>query len=566
MDASQKRMMLMAAQKRQRLMDMQASMGQPEPDKVNDQMPEWLNPDDRSVVKNLSNSDGESLKYLQSKYPDAEFKQSGSDILVRKKGEQAYGKLDPSFSPLSNPMGTLKDLWNDTKDLGYDAVQGVAEGAGALAGAPGGLPGVMAGSAGGAGAASFLKEKLREKYGLTDKADMGNVLTDMAVGGALPGVMNVAGKGVKALAKTATPKAYGWLVGRSPEQLKRLADKGDDLANMSSDEALAGVEGLRKSFGDDVAKRLDAEGARYAAAEADGGLVNTIPIVESIDNEIAKLQQLVKENPYSGTLKQELNDAIKYRIKEIGPMGLKPKKMKLDAASKLRNALSDSYLPAYKDDIGQMVGKGVSSTEEKFANIMRRGLKEQQNIATGGQIGSIDSDYVKLNSIAKFGREYLDTPKKIISTIDKLTEGKDDVLLGKFQRLPQELQEQILGLQKDRDLYNYLKGINKKRVITDENVGTAAANALVGRSPIEKFLTLAGGAAGTASGAGYPGMAAGLAIGRGVGKVIASPKNVLRASKFGDKVGTKMNNLEELLKKNPELQSIIYGAANSVNN
>lgn len=534
-------------------------------DVVNDSMPEWLNPNDRSVVKNLAGNDEESVAYLQKQYPDAEFKNSGDGIIARKKGEQSYGKLDPSFSPISNPLGTIKDLWNDTKDLGYDALQAGAETAGVAGGAlaglgAGSLPAAMAGGAVGAGAASTLKQMLRQKYGLSEGFDGGEVLSDAALGGVMPAAFKGAGKAIKYGAQNIAPSLYGKMAGKSPEFLKRLANTGKDISSKSSDEALSGIEALGDNFGDDVAKRQANIGAKYSALESEAGSVDVSPIVKSVDDHISELRRLYKENPSSGSFKGQLEDALKFRATEIGPTGYNPKNMKLEASQKLRNLLNDKYLPSYKDDVGQMVGKGVSGTEEKLANMVRTKLRDQSNLATDGMLGNINGEYSALNDMADFGRDYLGSPKKTLTTLKKIGEGTDDELLGRLQRLPKEMQDKLLDARNEKEVFDYLKGINKKQMITSDNMGSQLADTVGGKAPLEKLLGAAGLAGGYVSGGPLMGVAGG-AVGRGIGKLLTSPQSVLRISRAAKAMNMSAEELVKKMKSNPWMMQSILGVS-----
>lgn len=579
MDVNQLRMKLKAEQARQMLKMKQAELlSAPKPqDEVTDAMPEWLQSSDRAVVKNLSNNDEETLKYLSGKYPDAEFKKGADgEIIARKSGEKTYGKLDPSFSPFSNPIGTLKDLGNDITDIGYDAAQGVSEAVGAGAGAlGGGLAGAAtgnpaavaaglayggyAGAGTGAGAASTAKELLRKKFGLTDEISGKNIATDAALGALIPAGIDAAGVGIKNLVTKAIPKGYGYAVGRTPEQLKRLADQGDNLASKSSDEALQSIEGLADNFG----KAVKTEKKRVGSMYKTSGDMNVTPVVDKIDAYIADLQNLVNQNPTAGAFKEKLQNALAWREKNIGK-GVYPKKMNIESGMRLRGELADQYLPTFKEDAGQWVGKGVSAADEDLTNIARRGLKEQANLATGGQIAGADSEFIKLSDIADFGRDYLGSPKKTLATLKKLAEGADDELLGRFQRLPENIQKMVMDGKQDKELFDYLKGINKKRVITDQNLGSEALQKVVGQTPVEKAGAFLGGLGGYLSGTGYAGSVGGALAGRGAGKVIANPKNVLRVAKTGKRVGKGMAGLEKLIQDNPELKYILYGAGDSL--
>lgn len=560
MSVDQKRAEIALAMKRHEIAQAMANMPKKQ-DQFVDEMPSWLDSGDRSVVKNLSNNHEEGIKYLQGKYPDAEFKVHDGEIHGRKKGEADYRTLDPSFSPLSNPIGTLKDAWNDTKDMGYDALQGAAETAGAAMGSPGGLPGIMAASAGGAGAASYAKQKLRQHFGLADNVDTGEVLKDMAFGGAVPGVLHAGGQALKWGVQKAAPNTYGWLVGKNGKFIKSLAEKGDDVAKRSSDEALSSLEGLQHDFGTGIQQKLDDATKAYDKVTGGQGYVDVGPVVKNVDDYIGQLKGHLDQSPGSGLIKDQLEEALKFRNKNFGK-GMTPKRLPLSQVQIQRNALNDAYLPAFKEDVGQMVGKGVSSTEEKLAHMVRDGLLDQADLATEGALGSANKQYSQLNRIADFGREYLGNPKKTTALLKVLEDGTDDVALGRFQRLPEEMQKQILAAKDERSMFNYLKGINKKRVLTDENVGSAVANGIGGVTPLEKILAGTGSLIGKTMG-GYPGMIMGLAAGRVGGKKLVSPGVVLGAAKAGAKVGKAHERILESLANHPEIMNAIYGITNA---
>lgn len=135
MSLDEKRQQAQLIMKRQRVAQIMAQMPREDQGKVIDEMPEWVSNTDRMVVKNLANSPEESIKYLQGKYPDADVRNVGGEMQLRKKGTSDWGRLDPSFSPFSNPIGTIKDLGRDVTDFAMDAVQGGAEALGVAGGA-----------------------------------------------------------------------------------------------------------------------------------------------------------------------------------------------------------------------------------------------------------------------------------------------------------------------------------------------------------------------------------------------------------------------------------------------
>lgn len=553
MTPAEMRMKLKAQQARQMLKMKQAEMlnAPKAPDQVSDEMPEWLETSDRAVVKNLSNNNEEALKYLQGKYPDAEFKSAGDEIIARKRGEQAYGKLDPS-------SWSLKELGRDALDLGYDAAQMVAEGGGAALGtlANPGL-GTALGAGAGAGAASTAKEALRKHFGLTGEMSGTDIATDAAMGAVLPSALKKLGQGTKWAAKKAAPSLYAKATGVPVERLKILADKGDELAGMSDDTALAMREDIGSALDEGFQKNLDNVSKMYGVADEGAGQVSMRDVVGSLDQEIAQLEDLVKRNPGTGAFQKKLDDAIAFR-EEVFSGNTSPLSMNIKDSMGLNDTLSK--MTSWGDDA---IGTGISETKERLAKLLQGKTKESilqaaPDRATADTVfkGLLDEQsYIKRYF---GGSDKVQSAKKIQSSLKNLGTGKDPVLDGGFQRLPKETQEQIMKLKNELDTHQYLTGLNKNRVVTEGNLGSAALDNLVGKSPLEKLLTAMGTGAGYVA-QGPVGGVVGAAIGKGTGKFIASPRSVKAVSKAGKKVGEKMSNLEELLRSNPELQNLLYG-------
>lgn len=528
-----------------------------EADVVNDSMPEWLNPNDRSVVKNLSGNDEESIAYLQKQYPDAEFKNNGDGIIARKKGDASFGKLDPSFSPLSNPLGTIKDLWNDTKDLGYDALQAGAETAGVAGGAlaglgAGSLPAAMAGGAVGAGAASTLKQMLRQKYGLSDSFDGGEVLTDAALGGVMPAAFKGAGKAIKYGAQNIAPSLYGKMAGVSADRLSKLATNGKQLSTMGPEDALGKLSDVTDALQGDLYSRKKLASKAYDAIDGSGS-VDISSAAKTIEDAISEVKSRIARNPESGAFKEELRELLATRAKYLSDNeGFTPIRMNVEDTLNLDSKLGDAI---DYGDAGQGIGKGVSATEEKLAKLLRPQLRSGVNTATNGAKAAADSGYIPLIDDADFIRKYFKDSSRTQASLAKLGSGKDIVLDGGFKRLPDSVQSKILGTKDDLDVHSMFAGSNKNRILTTGDV----QDTLVGKAPLEKLLGAAGLAGGYVAGGPLMGVAGG-AVGRGIGKLLTSPQSVLRISRAAKAMNISAEELVKKMQANPWMMQSILGA------
>jgi hypothetical protein len=529
-------------------------------DEVTDTMPDWLDTSDRAAVKNLANNDEESLKYLQGKYADAEFKKGADgEIIARKKGEKTYGKLDPSFSPFSNPLGTLKDLGRDALDIGYDVVQGGAEALGAAGGAMAGLgigslPAAMAGGAAGSAAASTLKESLRKKLGISDEFSMGNIAQDALIGGAMPGVLHGAGKALKYGAKTLAPSLYSKATGVSANSLKRIADKGDDIAKWNEIDA-GNVLGQMKGDVDGWVSGKKGEFAqKYKQIRGMNSDVDTADLIKMIDDEIAKADAQALANPGTNAFKEAADEFRKMKS-QIFSDNVSQMKMDINDAIDLDGKISNDWID-WAPDAGQGVGTGrtVSSQQQELAKNLRNRLRGNVDSTSGGEFKNAAGDYSQFVDQINFIRKNFKDPKKIQGTLEALDKGKNLSLAAEFQKLDPALIKQIEQARGDLDLYRYFKPMNTS-LLSEEGLKDLA----VGKAPIEKLLTALGTGAGYVSG-GAVGGVVGAGVGRGAGKLIASPTSVKMAAKTGKKIGKKMDSLEKMLKDNPELLYMLYGA------
>jgi hypothetical protein len=519
----------------------------PEADRVSDSMPEWLNTDDRMVVKNLANNPQESIKYLQGKYPDAEFKTSGDEIIARKRGETTYGKLDPSsFSP--------SELWNDTKDLAYDAAQVGAEAGGAALGTMA-LPGwgTAAGAGLGAGAASSAKEALRKHFGIADEMSGTDIAKDAALAAVLPKALQVAGKGIMKGATKLAPSLYAKATGLTTGSLKRIAEKGDDIAKWNEKDALGSIEGLQGDINKWVTGKKAEFAEKYKKIRGGSGDVSLSGVKQEIDQAIAVADEQFNRTGIAA-FKDQADQLKRMKDEVIG--GSAKDTLGISDAMDLDQRLSNDWID-YADDVGLGVGQGrsVSQEQQKLAKALRERLRGDINQSSYGSLQNTADEYSGFVDQINFLRKNFKDPKKIQSTLEGLNKGKDINLLGSFQSLDPKLIQAIEQAKGDIDLYRYFKPMNNS-ILTEEGL----KDLTVGKTPIEKLLTALGTGAGYVSG-GAVGGVVGAGAGRVAGKAVASPRSVKAVAKAGKKVGAKMESLEKLIRDNPALQNLLYGSA-----
>ncbi len=573
------------------------------PDVVNDEMPSWVADTDRLKAKNLTNNEDEQVAFLQRQYPDAEVKSDGSRVLLRKKGESAYGVLDPSFS-----LGKMfsKEGLRDTGDIIGDIGQGVAEGLGAAAGAGAGLPGIMAGSAVAAGAASSAKEKLAEMLGVK-QADYGNATVDAAIGGVLPGGFAVAGKGLKLGAKKVLPWAYSKATGLSTDALKTISNMTGDIA---PGDPLKFIKEARGAVSDNVDSAKGRFREAYTALRGSGASVDTNPVIGKLDELIeaarakrmrSNLASLSEEEKALTAMKERLfasasqrqSQGIKvagsksssrgtgkwhtdpatgrttevmsetpgvaeYMDDGINSTNIVGGNQDVSDAMDLRSLIKDNYIE-YSDNIGGKIGQGgtpVSIQEERAAHDLVK-IMDDQIFGVDGAGRELNSNYGDLVDKARYLNRKFGTDEKAQHTLRNMRKGKDQVLRGEMAGLDEATQRKLSDVNKRLEIDEYFHEPNAN---LGGNYIKKGADNILGKSPLSKALAGGGAFAGYMTGGGYAGSAIGAAAGRGLGEILTSPSAVRKITRNAKKLGIKMDNLEQLLTERPELLPLLYGS------
>lgn len=251
----------------------------PQVEKVVNEMPEGLQ--GRFAYKNFAANPEAGFNYLQKQNPDFELKKDAQgEVLARRRGTQAYGRLDPKGFD-----------WRDITDvIASDIPAGIAQGAatagaglaGAVAGGGvGAVPAAMAGSAvSGAGL-----EALRQSIGSTmmgsENFDTGQIGSSAAIGAVSPLVFG-SGIGAKQ-ALNASLKSGG------AKTAQELINAGRGLVGRGYD-AAAGFVGpkvgsLISGINPDVIKTA-------------GGMLKTIKAGDSKPEvQVLPMKELTKELP-----------------------------------------------------------------------------------------------------------------------------------------------------------------------------------------------------------------------------------------------------------------------------
>ena len=269
---------------------------------------------DRAKVKNFSNSDESSAKYLQQQHPELEVRAEGGKILARGKGEQQYRVLDPSSFDLQ-----------DISDIGWDVASGIGSG---IATAAGGVAGNLPGAALAGGASSAALEGARQgiggALGINEEADWGGVGLAGGLGAVSPFLLGTGASAqqVKNLGKEALESS-----GREflTEGAKANALKAAEDAAAQSQRGLLG-RGYQKVTRD----FLPAVGEKLSGAnrETIKNLNKYLPEFDKLDEmgrtEFANDATQQLQAALEGTTNKAFGDFEKHLTESIAPVDVTP--------------------------------------------------------------------------------------------------------------------------------------------------------------------------------------------------------------------------------------------------
>ena len=243
---------------------------------IQDKMPEGL-AWPRFLIKNLGQDEMQSLAYLNREYGDKyDFDIDKGSIIAKKKGENTWGKLDPSGFDIQ-----------DISDVGYDVLAGIGTGAATALGGVGGsavslglggIPGAMAAGAGSSAALEGLRQGLGNLAGVSSGVDKGSLVLSTALGAASP----------LAFGSGATKSAISNALAKDPFRMREILIKEGalDVLKKTPEKALdVATDIVARQNKSAIGRAFPAIGEFFsgAARETIGGLTEeTLPEVKKV--------------------------------------------------------------------------------------------------------------------------------------------------------------------------------------------------------------------------------------------------------------------------------------------
>ncbi len=493
-------------------------------DNLKDEAPEWLSTADRLKINNLSQSPQASIKYLQEKYPDAEFKISGNEIQLRKKGTSDWFVASPSFT--KDPIGKIGD---NAFNIGSGLVQGKFTPQGALGSA-------VLKNAGMGGALEALRQTMGRAAGIPN--ELGEGVADTvgaaatgagatALMGAGPQARGLVQKGYD-VGKTLGRKTLGAATGIESKYLKNYGlnpEKYDEIVDPSllARDIRADAE---KYIGDK--KEVLGKGVAQSMQDANEQ-VSLRPVAATFRNQEAQLvNKLKNQTPETLALQDELRKAFEYKF------GGLPKEIPAPEAFALQQRLrNDAKFSSPTSD-------AVKASNQRAWGA----LNEQFSKSTGGK-----SDIAKKAYKDALDEEAALTPIFGLNAKDEVTGAQQT--LNNISKAD-ELSRIAKKGQLEQSMSN---GLPIKQKVDDLQTWYAINNPDLSRTtPLSYLAGAVGGFAGFKGGGGMLGGALGAAAGKTAANAALSPAMIKSGIKS-------VKAFEELAKRNPE---IFYLAPNEL--
>jgi hypothetical protein len=386
---------------------------------------------DRFQVKNFGNSNESSMKFLQDKHPDMEFKEHDGRIITRAKGESSYRPIDPEGFDMA-----------DITDVAYDVGAGAVEGAaGIAAGLATANPIVGVGAAGALGAgAETVRQQVGKSLGINEEIDG----TDIALSGTFAGLVPVAGKAIAPAVKgaargfrntivpalTTATKDHVEILAKNGNQLKDTISNGfTDLFERSGEKVNKGLTGLRNDIGNDF--RLLKESGR----ELD------VSTVKNVYNN--KIDELVKSNldPNGKGSIGETIEALQKDRDSIFPEGA-PMSQTFEQSLLTKGSIVDkANFPK--------PGRIVTSNSPELVESTARDAVTELNGAVDEvmeSFGSKDarSRYASYKQLERIAAPLFKDPTKIEQVFKQATKGQKKTLIEALKRMDDELGTNVL--------------------------------------------------------------------------------------------------------------------------
>jgi hypothetical protein len=506
---------------------------------------------DRAIAKNFGNSPESQAAFIKQQYPGAQVKVVDGEVEVQMPGETAFKRLDPSFSPLKQPMETLRDLPADIADVAYDvgagALQGLATVKGAVLGSALPVAGTLAGGAAASSASGAvleaLRQKLGQKLGIPQEVDKSQVGFSAATGFASPllfGAGKAAGqagrglieRGYDGFKQKVAPKVGELMSGVKADVIRAYADKVDEVDELERN----GVMGFTQQMTDKIGNTLGAakDKAGKAVGEAMENANTPVNVTAAKKQFLDRINLLMAKTDKTPADVAELNSLKSTYQKYFGLDSPIESFDNVTFKKTVQSEVPDQLDASRAFDLQKKLKKaadfeGDLTPENLAVRGSARGaygkLNEGFDEATGGLSTEAKQQYQKHMQIENEIGTSFDTPQKTYNTVTGL-DAKGRKMLG--ERLKQLSDEGKL------DIDDEIKTLQAYNAFADPSmvpVGLKGATSTSRSIP----LSIAGGSVGTLLGyklgGGYAGAAVGGAAGAKLGNVVGSPATVKKAIK-----------------------------------
>ena len=382
-----------------------------------EEMHEDISVADRAIVKNLSQSPEKSAAYLKRTNPQLDTRVWDGRVLVKGKNETNWKTLDPD----ADGFDGFAELGRDALDIGYDVASGIGEGA-AMIGAgltTGGLGAVAGGAAAGA-ASEAARQGLGSAFGIDQDIDAG----DVAMTGALSGLVPLVPGALVKAGKTAIGGAKGaakFLGGIDDKAIAGMTREGEQtLRQLEKESILPTVEKLSSKIGRKISDVEARNADRILKVKESLNIADDVELKEVLTREIQAEKLGNNDFGKIESLKTMINDIsetkeVREQISKIGVddaqavrQGAFPESMSIDTLESTGpeiNKKLQSTLAELRSEYEQLgaVGEDVNlnSLRDLYANktaFLRR------DGATPGELGladALDKDLAEKLSMKK---------------------------------------------------------------------------------------------------------------------------------------------------------------------
>jgi hypothetical protein len=514
-------------------------------------MPDWLSLKDRAILKNFSNSPKASVKYLQLKYPDKQFRLGNEgEVLARGQGED-WGTLDPDMlKPKYTSLGgvvyekpndtswgdVVKEAGMDALDMAYDIPAGLAQGlattAGAAVGAATPVPGgaLMGGSAasGASGAGlEYLRQKLGQKLGIPQDVDKGQITSAGVSGAAIPltlGIGEVGGKPVEGLLSKGLKKMGSLASGIPVDTMQAYAKHMNKVDELEKTGATSYIMDINKRINDYVQANKTKAG-KAVASEIDNleGGINIADIKKAWLDKINEAESKAMNEAgrkQAAALRAQYNEFMEGMPDTISGSQAFDLQQQLKQGAKYNQTVDDATKYAKTE-----------GTRNAYS-----GLNDEFNKASDNTIGAAKNQYRAALDEEKSldtnfnGSNTDQTAQKTFNTVTNLDKEGKRALKERLQKLSDSGQ---LDLTNDVETLQALKAFGNPSSMPISSGGTTSTSRSIP-------LSILGGGAGAILGgklAGWPGVVTGSALGSSLVQPLASPQAMKNYIKMATKAG-----------------------------